>query len=305
MGNYLYKFDIQKGYHHIEINSEHQTYLGFKWYFKGIERYFIFLVLPFGITSGPFVFTKVMRVLVKYWRSLGIKIGCFLDDGLGIGSSYEIAKKEADVVRLSLISAGFLINDEKSLWLPTTCITWLGITFDSEKFMFSISEKRCHSLLDSIDNLLKKPRFTSARKIARVVGKILSTMFVLRDIVQIKTRRLYSVINENACWDSNISLLDHTELIQELEFWKNNFMSLNVRYLSKVYSPPIKGTSDASDTGLAAKILIDGNNYDVYKNFSIDEGKKIQHGVSRMRYIILCYLWFLMLNGKLIVLLPR
>ena len=90
VGDYLYKFDIRKGYHHIEIVPDQYKYLGFSWCYNGVVRYFVFLVLPFGITSGPFVFTKVMRGLVKYWRSLNIKIGCFLDDGLGIGSSYEI-----------------------------------------------------------------------------------------------------------------------------------------------------------------------------------------------------------------------
>ena len=51
---------------------------------------FIFTALPFGLTSAPFIFTKVMRRLVKHWRINGIRITCFLDDGLGVLSSYKM-----------------------------------------------------------------------------------------------------------------------------------------------------------------------------------------------------------------------
>ena len=62
--DYLYKFDISKGYHHVGIWAGHQKYLGFSRILQGRQRYFKFSVLPFGITSGPFIFMKVMRVLI-------------------------------------------------------------------------------------------------------------------------------------------------------------------------------------------------------------------------------------------------
>ena len=40
-----------------------------------------FTVLPFGLTSVLFIFTKIMRVLVKHWRENNVKICYFLDDG--------------------------------------------------------------------------------------------------------------------------------------------------------------------------------------------------------------------------------
>ena len=64
----LFKFDFKNGYHHIGIFDSHQTYLGFSWDIKGATKYFIFTVLPFGLSSAPFAFTKVVRPLVKHWR---------------------------------------------------------------------------------------------------------------------------------------------------------------------------------------------------------------------------------------------
>ena len=63
---FMYKFDIKQGYHHIDIKPEHQKYLGFAWEIKGKVRYFGITVLPFGLTSAPFISNKTMRVFVKH-----------------------------------------------------------------------------------------------------------------------------------------------------------------------------------------------------------------------------------------------
>jgi hypothetical protein len=40
-------------------------------------------VLPFGLSSACYVFTKVTRPLIKKWRGEGKNILMYLDDGLG------------------------------------------------------------------------------------------------------------------------------------------------------------------------------------------------------------------------------
>ena len=84
---YMFKFDIKQGFHHIDIYKTHKKFPGFSWEVGGETCYFIFTVLPFGLTSVPFIFTKVVRCLVKHWRTNLIRIACFLDDGLGVASS--------------------------------------------------------------------------------------------------------------------------------------------------------------------------------------------------------------------------
>ena len=58
--SYLFKFDLKNVYHHIDIFDSLQTYLGFSWDIKGATKYFVFTALPFGLSSAPFVFTKVV-----------------------------------------------------------------------------------------------------------------------------------------------------------------------------------------------------------------------------------------------------
>ena len=71
---YLFKFDLKSGYHHVHIHKDYQKFVGFSWNFGGQKRYFLYSVLPFGLSSGPLIFTKIVRVLIKYWRAHGITI---------------------------------------------------------------------------------------------------------------------------------------------------------------------------------------------------------------------------------------
>ena len=111
---YLFKFDLKSGYHHVDIFEEHQTYLGFSWEINQQTHYFVFTVLPFGLSTAPFVFTKVVRPLIKYWRLHAIKIACFSDDGLGIQFGYSKLETSSKFVLNTQINDGFA--GKKNQW---------------------------------------------------------------------------------------------------------------------------------------------------------------------------------------------
>ena len=68
LGDWFFTFDLFNGYHHIDIGVEHRKYLGFSYKLEGKDRFFTFASLPFGLSTAPYVFTKVMKPLVSYWR---------------------------------------------------------------------------------------------------------------------------------------------------------------------------------------------------------------------------------------------
>ena len=92
---YAFRFDLKSGYHHIDMFEEHQTYLGFSWKINNILKFFVFTVLPVGLSTVPFVFTKMVTLLVKYWRFNSMKIACFLDAGVGIDNTFEKALEKS------------------------------------------------------------------------------------------------------------------------------------------------------------------------------------------------------------------
>ena len=62
-GDFVFKFDLKSGYHHISIYKSHWKYLGFAWNVGGEPRYYVFTVLPFGLATACYTFTKVVRPL--------------------------------------------------------------------------------------------------------------------------------------------------------------------------------------------------------------------------------------------------
>ena len=115
-GYYLFKFDLKSGYHHVEIYLEHRKYLAFSWDFgDGVVKYFQFTVLPFGWSSAPYLFTKLLKPILTSWRCKEIPMAIFLDDGLGGGVSIVKAKLNSLIVLANLTSYGFLLNEDKSM----------------------------------------------------------------------------------------------------------------------------------------------------------------------------------------------
>ena len=105
---YVFKFDLKSGYHHADMFEEDQTYLAFSWKIINILRIFVFTVLPFRLSTAPFVFTKVVKPLVKYWRFNSIKIAYFLDDGPCVDNTFEKALERSTFVSKPLTRAGFI-----------------------------------------------------------------------------------------------------------------------------------------------------------------------------------------------------
>ena len=183
---FLYKFDISQGYHHIDIDKNHQKYLGFSWKIDGKIRYFMFTVLLLRLCSAPFIFTKVMRSLVKYWKREGIKICVDIEESLGVSPLLELALEKAEFVRNSFTQCGFIINSEKSVWQPQKELIWLGIKINLINSRFTIPENRILSIMESIQVTIKNLPYTTARNLSKLCGKIISTKFVLGNIAQNK-----------------------------------------------------------------------------------------------------------------------
>ena len=47
----------------------------------------MFTVLPFGLSSACYIFTKLLRPLVRYWRASGIRTVIYIDNGIVAFSS--------------------------------------------------------------------------------------------------------------------------------------------------------------------------------------------------------------------------
>ena len=83
---------------------------------SGQTNLFVFNVLPFGMSTVPYIFTKVLKPVINYWRSTGRRVSMFFDDGLGGNSCKGSASTDTIAVRADLARLGFFLSVDKCVW---------------------------------------------------------------------------------------------------------------------------------------------------------------------------------------------
>jgi len=173
---FVFAFDLKSGYHHVDIFPEHRKYLAFSWEFvPGQTRFFQFTVLPFGLSSAPYIFTKLLKPLETHWRAQGIPIAIFFDDGVGAGPSFQVAKLNSSVVGSDLSHSGFEINHEKSNWEPTRRFSWIGYNIDTHTGLIFASDARIEKLCADLNDIcasLEFSAFVYVKNVASIVGRL-------------------------------------------------------------------------------------------------------------------------------------
>ena len=139
-GDYFTVFDLKSGYHYVDIHKECWPYLGFTWGVHSARRWYVFLVLPFCLSTACYVFTKLLRPLVKRWRSLGLRCVMYIDDGICQASSEQKCRADTSAIVSDLERAGFVLNVTKSRLKPEQVGVWLGFTLDLREGKFLVPE---------------------------------------------------------------------------------------------------------------------------------------------------------------------
>lgn len=244
---------MTSAYHFIEIYSPHTEYLGFSWTGKdGKTLYYKFLVMPFGLSSACYLFTKVTRPLVNKWRGEGKRITMFLDDGYGCARTFEDTSKVGQEIKQDLISSGFIPNATKCIWVPVQLMEFLGVMLNSLQGTIFIPDRRLNKVQNTIIDVLdsvKVHRTVHVKKVASLVGQLISMSVVIGQISQIMTRYLSVDVLKAYHWEQYIKLSE--ESLEQIRFWQSNLDSLNTKRMFESHKCTKVVFSDASSTGYA------------------------------------------------------
>ena len=140
-----------------------------------------------------------------------------------------------------------MANPKKSRWIPTQKGNHLGFIVNLKEGILSVTPARIQKLNKLLD-LASKDFHLSARKVASLVGSIISMGLGIGPVARLRTRASYSNIEKAASWDEKITLCN--EAINEIKFWKSCFYDYNgqpVWPLSPIIS--VLTYSDANDYG--------------------------------------------------------
>lgn len=126
--DYLASIDIQEAYFHVpsmtylHVRPSHRRF--FHFCYNG--EHFQYRAMPFGLSSAPCIFTKLLDVVATHLRAILIRVHCYLDDILIQSFSFQQVESDIQIMVTTLQNHGFTVNWEKSHLTSSTEIIHLG-----------------------------------------------------------------------------------------------------------------------------------------------------------------------------------
>ena len=114
LNDWAYSLDLTDAYLHIPIHYRSRKYLRFT--LRG--RVYQFKALPFGLSTSPFVFTRLMIVIATFLRRRAITLHPYLDDWLALNQNRRKLLEHRQFILSLINSLGLIINYEKSDLVP-------------------------------------------------------------------------------------------------------------------------------------------------------------------------------------------
>ena len=243
-GDFFVKLDLKDAYFTVAINSAHSHFLKFHW--KG--NIYMFTCMPFGLSSAPWAFTKLLKVVMGILRRQGIRAIIFLDDFLFIDSSAEAVLRSVNIAIELLQRLGFIINWEKSVLIPSQVMEYLGLLIDSLNLSLSLPTDKVDLIIESCRALLLCPE-VSVRDISSVLGRLSwATAALTYGQAHYRALQQQHIIGASSLPTKNSTLKLSLESRGEISWWIDNLANANGKSWT-FNDPDLIIHSDASNTG--------------------------------------------------------
>ena len=246
--DHIVTVDIKQCFYHVRVADECQKYLCIQW--KG--KYYQWTVLPFGLNCSPYFVNKVLRPVVGYLRSLGIRLVLYVDDIILMSEPGTIIAHRDCLLQL-MSRLGWFINYEKSSLVPSTVKEFIGYVLETDNedscVWIKIPNERISKLCKDINRALNKGQIT-ARALARIAGQCISMAKAVLP-AKLLLRNIYRLLRTRSTWQDILVLDEPT--VSDLHWWKASLKSWNGRAVQPKQID-FQLTTDASSMGWGAKL---------------------------------------------------
>ncbi len=248
-GDQMMTLDLDQAYHHVEIHPAHRKYLGFEWQGK----YYVWNVLPFGLSISPLVFTKVLRPVVAHLRERqGQRVNLYLDDWLLLVRRGQDPSTQLQRLLALLHELGLHVNLAKSSLTPSQTVSYLGMEISTVgRPQFRVPQEKLHKIRHEISRALRVETITG-RTLARVAGLCVS---VLRAVLpgRMFLRNVHRQI-ARAGDDLEVRMRLSLGARSDLEWWLSALRQWNGSQAVPLPTDSVL-TTDASSSGWGATYL--------------------------------------------------
>eukprot|EP01087_Luapelamoeba_hula_P001918 TRINITY_DN1170_c0_g1_i5.p2 TRINITY_DN1170_c0_g1~~TRINITY_DN1170_c0_g1_i5.p2 ORF type:complete len:582 (-),score=-25.12 TRINITY_DN1170_c0_g1_i5:1468-3213(-) len=164
-GWWAISFDLSQGYFHLDISLGSRRWMGFK---LG-NQFYRYRVLPFGLTWAPYVFTKVVKAMLKEWRKGGVHCMAYIDDFVVMAEDpEELCRVRDELIAPLLERLGWVREPSKGEWDPVQRLEVLGLIVDLSLGTLEIPGDKLERARKLVLRALRKRR--SNRQLAELIG---------------------------------------------------------------------------------------------------------------------------------------
>lgn len=218
-GCYLASIDISDAYYSVPIHRDHQKFLKFQWR----NDLYHYTALPNGYSDAPRVFTKLLKPVFAQLRRLGHIVVGYIDDIFVQGRTKDDCQSAIDDTVSILEQCGFIIHPDKSCFVPSQSLVYLGFLLDSLAMTVAVTPERKDRYLVSCTELLQCDS-VSIRTLARVIGQLVSTFPGVRygplHYRQMEMTKISALSKAKQDFDTCIPI--NAAIKQELRWWLDN-----------------------------------------------------------------------------------
>jgi len=175
-GQWLASLDLKDAYLHVPVHQPHRKYLRFVWKGQGYE----FQALPFGLSTAPRAFTKILAPLIAHLRMQGVILYAYLDDILLVALSHRELSRSVLVAAEFLSDMGFIINMTKSEPNPTQDLVYIGARFRTDLGLVFLPDTRLQALVACARTFLLVGQYRTAHQYLRLIGLMAACLEVVR-----------------------------------------------------------------------------------------------------------------------------
>ena len=171
--------DVTKAFNHVPINHRFHKYFAFLIGSGPNMRVYVFQYMPFGLSSAPWAFTRVMRPIKSFVREKLISLHSYLDDFAIFADSPKEVISGANVLKSTLQRLGFSINAKKSNFTPRQTIIYLGVQFNLLDLTLSLPREKILRITSASSEFMKRDT-CSRRDMEQLVGLLNFAAYYVR-----------------------------------------------------------------------------------------------------------------------------
>ena len=263
-GGYAIGSDFASGYHCLRMHEKHRKYLAFaldpselteeakRWLRENYpgsfhERrgcfVFVYVALPFGLSSSCRAFNDLISALVGFWRRCSVdarpvRASSYIDDIVSVQKTFAGSMRMAIRMIFEAASLGLLFRIHKCSFCPSKSIKTLGTIVNLETFTFSVSRSRASKINNAICALKSAVRTNwravPAKLVASFIGLIWSiapcchraASVMLRSVTDVLATTMRAKLSDlrmplkvvlNMFWAGTVSWSYAAD--KQLEFW--------------------------------------------------------------------------------------